>query len=90
MTHTSQQKQKLVARVHRLKGQLEGVERALNGEAPCATVLQQLASVRGALGGLTSEVMEDHLREHVLAAETEAERLQGGEELIALLRTYRK
>lgn len=90
MSHTIRQKEKLIARVRRLKGQLEGIERALEAEAPCAEVLRQLASVRGAMSGLTAEVMEDHLREHVLAAKTESDRHQGGEELIEVMRTYLK
>jgi FrmR/RcnR family transcriptional regulator, repressor of rcnA expression len=90
MSHTIHQKDKLIARVRRLRGQMEGIERALQGEAGCAEILRQLASVRGALGGLTTEVMEDHLRHHVMEAETEAGRRQGGEELIEVLRTYLK
>jgi len=90
LSHTIHQKDKLIARVRRLKGQLEGVERALTSEAGCAEILRQLASVRGAMNGLTAEVMEDHLREHVLAAETETERRQGGGELIDIIRTYLK
>jgi DNA-binding FrmR family transcriptional regulator len=35
-------------------------------------------------------VMEDHLRHHVVEAETEAGRRQGGEELIEVIRTYLK
>lgn len=90
MSHTIHQKDKLIARVRRLRGQLEGIERALEGEAGCAEILRQLASVRGALGGLTAEVMEDHLRHHVMGAETQADRRQGGEELIDVIRTYLK
>ena len=90
MSHTILQKDKLIARTRRLRGQLEGVERALEGEAGCAEILRQLASVRGALAGLTAEVMEDHLRHHVVGAETEAGRRQGGEELIDVIRTYLK
>lgn len=90
MTHTIRQKHKLIARVRRISGQLEGVERALESEALCAEVLRQLASVRGAMNGLVAEVMENHLREHVLAAETEADRRQGGEEMIEVIRTYMK
>ncbi|VVT23278.1 metal/formaldehyde-sensitive transcriptional repressor [Rhizobium sp. EC-SD404] len=88
--HTQKHKDRLIGRVRRLKGQLEGVERALNGEAPCGEILRQLASIRGAISGLTAEVMEHHLREHVLEAETEADRRQGGEELMGVLRTYLK
>ena len=90
MSHTIHQKDKLIARVRRLRGQMEGIERALQGEAGCTEILRQLASVRGALGGLTTEVMEDHLRHHVMEAETAADRRQGGEELIEVLRTYLK
>lgn len=90
MAHTIRQKAKLIARVRRIRGQLEGVERALEAEAACAEVLRQLASVRGAMNGLTAEVMEDHLREHVLAAGTDAERRQGAEEMAEVIRTYMK
>ncbi|VCU68563.1 Transcriptional repressor FrmR [Pigmentiphaga humi] len=90
MSHTSRQKDKLIARVRRIKGQLEGIERALEADAACVEVLRQIASVRGAVGGLTAEVMEDHLREHVLDAETDAERYQGGEEMIEVIRAYMK
>lgn len=88
MAHTIRQKDRLISRVRRIKGQLEGIERALEAQAPCAEVLRQLASVRGAVGGLTAEVMEDHLRGHVLDAGTDAARRQGGEEMIEVIRTY--
>lgn len=90
MSHTSCQKGKLIARVRRIKGQLEGIERALDSDAACVEVLRQIASVRGAVNGLTVEVMEDHLREHVLAVETDAARSQGGEEMIEVIRAYMK
>ncbi|WP_333698984.1 metal/formaldehyde-sensitive transcriptional repressor [Rivihabitans pingtungensis] len=88
MSHTQQDQAKLLARVRRLTGQMQALERALLAQAPCADVLQQLASIRGALNGLTAELMEGHLREHVLAAESEAARAQAVDELSAVLRTY--
>jgi DNA-binding FrmR family transcriptional regulator len=90
MSHIVRNKEKLIARVRRIKGQIEGIERALDAEAACAEVLRQLASVRGAMNGLTAEVMEDHLRQHVLAAKTDAARRDGSEELIEVIRTYMK
>ncbi len=90
MSHTTRQKEKLIARVRRIRGQLEGVERALEAEASCAEVLRQIASVRGAVSGLTAEVMEDHLREHVIDASSDADRRQGGEEMIEVIRAYMK
>ena len=46
--------------------------------------------MRGAVNGLTAEVMEDHLREHVLEVETDKERRQGGEEMVEVIRAYMK
>ena len=90
MSHVVREKAALLARLRRIKGQLEGVERALEGEAACGEVLRQLASIRGAMTGLTKEVVEEQLREHVLAASTEAERAEGVEEVIQILGTYMK
>jgi len=90
MAHTIRDKEKLIARVRRLKGQIEGIERALESEKPCAEVLRQLASARGAMNGLMAEVMEGHVRGHVLQAKTASDRQQGGEELIGVIRTYMK
>jgi DNA-binding FrmR family transcriptional regulator len=90
MSHTSRQKDKLIARVRRIKGQMEGIERALEGDAACIEVLRQIASVRGAVNGLTAEVMEDHLQGHVLEAPSEEARRQGGEDMIEVIRAYMK
>ncbi len=90
MGHTIKQKAKLQARVRRLKGQLEAVERALEAERPCTEVLNLVASIRGAITGLTAELIEDHVREHVIAAPDTRTRSVGAEELIDVIRTYFK
>ena len=88
MSHTIRDGEKLLARVRRLKGQMEAVERALEAQKPCGEVLQLLASIRGALNGLTGEVMQAHLHDHVLHAADEPERERAAEELAAALRSY--
>jgi FrmR/RcnR family transcriptional regulator, repressor of frmRAB operon len=88
VSHTIRDKAKLLARVRRMKGQMEAVERALEAETPCGDVLQLLASIRGALAGLTGEVIEGHLHEHVVHAENDAERERAAGELADVLRTY--
>jgi DNA-binding FrmR family transcriptional regulator len=62
MVHTINGKAKLPARVRRLKGQAEAVERALEAERGCADLLMRVASMRGAINGLTAALMEDHIR----------------------------
>jgi len=90
MSHTIREQAKLLSRVRRLKGQMEAVERALEAERPCGEVLQLLASIRGALSGLTGEILQDHLHEHVLHAGTDADRSRAVDELSDVLRTYLK
>ena len=92
MAHTVKEKSRLLARVRRIKGQAEAVERALEAELGCTDVLMLVASMRGAINGLTAEVMEDHVRNHVVdpAREPDAGRAKGATELIEVLRTYLK
>jgi len=92
MAHTTKHKTKLLARVRRLKGQAEAVERALEDERGCADVLMLVASMRGAINGLTAELMEDHIRHHVVNPDSEQDeaRAKGAAELIDVLRTYLK
>lgn len=92
MSHTQKSKTKLIARVRRIKGQVEAVERALEAEIGCAEVLMLVASLRGAIQGLSAEVMEEHIRHHVANPDTDPdpERARGAAELIEVVRTYLK
>ena len=91
MSHTIREKQKLINRVRRIRGQMEGIERMLDEEKACVEVMQSIAGARGAMNGLMGEVIEDHIRMH-LAAEglTQKERDEGAAELIDVVRAYLK
>ena len=91
MGHTIRTKKPLLARVRRMKGQLEALERALDTDAECSAVLQQIAAVRGAVNGLMAEVLEGHIREH-LGAETLSaeERLREVDTIAGAVRSYLK
>ena len=52
MSHTTKNKDKMMARVRRIKGQVEAIERGLDAEGECEEILQPVASCRGALSGL--------------------------------------
>lgn len=91
LSHTTREKAKLLARVRRIRGQIEAVERALESEAGCSDVLHLLAASRGAMNGLMAEVIEDHVREHVAANDlTETARAEGTDELLDVIRAYLK
>jgi len=87
MSHTIRGKDKLLKRVHRMRGQVEALERALENERPCGDVLQLIAAARGAMNGLMAEVLEDHIRYHIGSGrKSEAE----AEELVDVVRRYMK
>ena len=90
MSHTVREKTKLLNRVRRIRGQIEAVERALDQEIGCSDVLQLIAGARGAINGLMAEVIEDHVRAHLLDAEHGDDRSQAAEELIEVVRSYLK
>ncbi len=92
MSHTVHEKQKLLARVRRIKGQVEAIERSLDGEAGCDQILHLIAGTRGALAGLMAEVVEDHVRTHLVDAEKYPQALNGdaAEQLLEVIRTYLK
>jgi DNA-binding FrmR family transcriptional regulator len=92
MSHTIKEKAKLLARIRRIKGQVEAVERALEAEQECGDVLQLVASVRGAINGLTVELIEDHIVNHVVdpQRDPDAARAKGATDLIEVVRTYLK
>ena len=92
MGHTIKEKAKLLARVHRVRGQIEAVERALEQEKGCAEVLHLVVGARGAMNSLMAEVIEGHIRTHVVdpARERDSDRAQGAEELIEVVQAYLK
>lgn len=92
MSHTITDKKRLINRVRRIRGQIEGIEKALEDEKDCSSILQDIAACRGAINGLMSEVLEGHVNLHVLdpntiptSAQTKATKV-----LLELIRTYLK
>jgi DNA-binding FrmR family transcriptional regulator len=90
LSHTKQEKLKLLNRVKRVRGQIEAVERALEEEKGCANVLHLIVAARGALSSLMTEVIEDHIRLHVVDPVRDSERSRGAEELIEAVQAYLK
>ena len=89
--HIIADQDKLLARVRRIAGQVAAVERQLTGEAGCSETLQLVASVRGAVGSLMEELIEQHMREHVARPGlTDEARAAATEEMLALIRRYGK
>jgi DNA-binding FrmR family transcriptional regulator len=90
MAHTQESKKSLLARVGRIRGQVEAIEKALSSEQECADVLQLIAATRGAMNGLMNEVVEGHINFHVLSGKATPAERKAAEELVAIVRSYLK
>jgi DNA-binding FrmR family transcriptional regulator len=91
VSHTIRDKDKLLSRVRRILGQLQGVERALEAEKPCEEVLHLLAGARGAMNGLMGEVLEEHIHAHFGARPlSRVAQQQAADDLVGVVRTYLK
>lgn len=55
-------KKRLSVRLHRIEGQVRGIERMIEEDAPCMDILRLLSSVSGALHGVWAEVLKDHMK----------------------------
>jgi DNA-binding FrmR family transcriptional regulator len=81
---------KLINRAKRIHGQMETVERTLMEGRECTDVLMLLAAVRGGIDALMAEVLEDHIRLHLVGPKAKALTPELGEELIDIVRAYMK
>ncbi len=92
MTHTIREKKKLLARVSRSRGQVEAIERALVEEADCERIMHMIAGIRGGVAGLMAEVVEDHIRTHLVDPEKNPGALnaEAADQLIEVVHTYLK
>ena len=92
MSHTVREKKKLLARVRRIRGQVEAIERALVEEAECERIMHMIAGIRGGVAGLMAEVVEDHVRTHLVdeVAHPGALKHEAAEQLLDVVRTYLK
>ena len=88
MAHVTQHRRKLLTRIRRIGGQVSALETSVQSDLECGAVLTQIAAVRGAAQALMMEVLEDHLREHVVAEPARSRRARELAAVTALMRTY--
>lgn len=90
MSHVEKEKKKLLNRLKRMRGQLEAIERAVEEDRECARVLQQATACRGALDGFIAEVIEDHIREHLIdpASPSDSPQRTAADDLIEIVHAY--
>jgi DNA-binding FrmR family transcriptional regulator len=92
MAHVLNEKGKVLTRVKRIQGQLASVAQSLEEGKDCGYVLQTLAACRGALTGLTVDILEDHIREHVVPSKRKwtGDNDEAVQETLQVIRSYIK
>ena len=88
MTTADREKTKLLQRLKLICGQVEAIQRALEGDASSSAVLQQATACRGALDGFIAKVIEDHIRERMVQEKDRATARKAAEELIGIVHSY--
>jgi DNA-binding FrmR family transcriptional regulator len=90
MAHIIRDKKKLLNRVRRIRGQMESIENAIEAGADCSDVLHTISACRGAINALMAEVLDGHIRFHVIDPDHHpaSPKARATQELIDVIRTY--
>jgi DNA-binding FrmR family transcriptional regulator len=88
MAKTDTQKTKLRKRLNRIRGQVDGLQRALEKDVGSTMVLQQATAARGALDSFIAVVIEEHIRTQVVDAKDPVTARFAAEELIGIVHSY--
>ena len=72
------------------RGQFEALERVLDEGRDCSEVLQIISAARGAVNSLMTELLEGHIRHHVLDPKRRpnSEQTHAADEVIDMVKTY--
>ncbi len=84
-------KQALARRLHRIEGQIRGIERMVEEDRYCIDVLTQIAAANTALESLAFKILDDHVRHCVagaLASGDDADAATKTEELLAAVQRF--
>ena len=92
MSHTIKDKKELILRAKRIQGQVDALVRALTEERDCSDVLQLMSASRGAMNSLMAELLEGHIRSHVLNGKQKpsSDQEAAADEVIAMVKSYLK
>jgi CsoR family transcriptional regulator, copper-sensing transcriptional repressor len=86
-------KNALIKRMHRIEGQVRGIERMIEDDRYCIDVLTQISAVSTALESLALEILDDHVNHCVsgaIASGNKKEAAVKTEELLAAVRRFSK
>jgi CsoR family transcriptional regulator, copper-sensing transcriptional repressor len=80
----SKDKDAVIKRLHRIEGQVRGIEKMVEDDRYCIDILTQISAVNTALESLAFKILDEHVR-HCVAGEPSQERV---EELLAAVHRF--
>jgi DNA-binding FrmR family transcriptional regulator len=89
----AEHKDALVKRLHRIEGQVRGIERMVEDDRYCIDILTQLGAVSTALESVATAILDDHVQHCVadaLASGNERAAREKTDELLAAVRRFAK
>ncbi len=78
-------KDALIKRLHRIEGQVRGVERMVTEDRYCIDILTQIAAVQTAMEAVAFKILEDHVNHCVAGALASGDEQQAAEKSRELL-----
>jgi DNA-binding FrmR family transcriptional regulator len=83
-------KDALVRRLHRIEGQVRGIERMVEDDRYCIDILTQISAVSTALESVALEILDDHVSHCVAGALASGEPAEANEKTAELLDAVRR
>jgi CsoR family transcriptional regulator, copper-sensing transcriptional repressor len=86
-------KDALTKRLHRIEGQVRGIERMVDDDRYCLDILTQVAAAKTALENVALEILDDHVKHCVAGAMASGDERVASEktnELLAAVQRFAK
>ena len=79
-----------IARINRVKGQLDAVTRLIQGSEYCPKIIQQVRAAKNALHGVETEILKRHLRGCVTTALESPDAFKAGDKIEEIVNLFSK
>jgi DNA-binding FrmR family transcriptional regulator len=86
----TKEKDALVKRLHRIEGQVRGIERMVEDDRYCIDILTQISAVSTALEAVAVKILDDHVRHCVAGALASGDEADADEKTRELLEAVRR
>jgi CsoR family transcriptional regulator, copper-sensing transcriptional repressor len=84
------EKEALIKRLHRIEGQVRGIERMVEDDRYCIDILTQISAANTALESLGFKILDDHVRHCVAGALTSGDEREAATKTKELLEAVRR